>query len=151
MINTAMKTITKEKIIEHPLETAFGIESGTTIVEYKEVLPTEVIPMPNYDKKDDEIETKLEEIYTSAMGNVETISDEIERVEGKYKARVGEVTAAMLNVALGAVREKSLLKQHKDKITVTALGASTPNTVNNTLIMDRNEVIKMLQKKNENK
>lgn len=138
-----MDIIKKEKYIEHPLEDVLDIDSGTTVVEYKEALPAEVIPMPNYDQKDDEIEGKLEEIYTVAMEQVQVISDETERVEGKYKARMGEVTATMLTVALGAVREKSALKMHKDKISGAAI--SGPSTVNNNLILaDRNEILRAL-------
>ena len=118
----------------------------TTIVEYKEVEPSPIVPMPTYDAKDDEIEGKLEEIYAVAMGSVETIGDEMERVEGKYKARIGEVTATMLNVALGAVREKAALKMHKDKIQPVTSGG--PQTVNNNLVVaDRNEILQMLLKK----
>lgn len=138
----ANQYITKEKTIEHPLEEVFDIPTGTTIVEYKETLPAQVVEMPNYDQKDGEIEEKLEEIYSVAMGQVEAISDEMERVEGKYKARIGEVSATMLNVALGAVREKSLLKQHKDKVKPTG----GPQTVNNTLNVvtaDRNELLRL--------
>ena len=82
------------------------------------------------------------------MGNVATIADEMERVEGKYKARIGEVTATMLNVALGAVREKTALKMHKDKL--TPIPGAGPQTVNNNLVVaDRNEILQMLlQKKN---
>ncbi|TFH11186.1 MAG: hypothetical protein E4H14_01140 [Candidatus Thorarchaeota archaeon] len=141
-----MKIIKRTKATAHPMEEALDIEEGTTMVEYKEILPAESVKMPTYDLKDDEIETKLEEVYATAMGNVTTVSDEIERVEGKYKARMGEVTAAMLNVALGAVREKSLLKQHKDKITLEVTTGSTPQTVNNNLVVtDRNEIMRMLQ------
>jgi hypothetical protein len=137
--------VTKEKLIEHPLENEFDIEPGTTIVEYTEVLPAEVVTMPNYDQKDDEIEGKLEQIYTVAMGQVTVLGDEVERVEGRFKARVGEVTATMLNVALGAVREKSLLKQHKDKLTPAQQAANTPHTVNNNLIVaDRNELLRLM-------
>jgi len=140
-----MKTIKKEKLIAHPLENTFDIEPGTTVVEYTEVLPAEIVKAPEYDKKDDEIEGKLEEVYTSAMGGVAAVGDAMETVEGKYKARIGEVTAAMLNVALGAVREKRELKQHKDKITVEAAESGTPNTVNNNLVVaDRNEILRIL-------
>lgn len=137
--------ITKEKLIEHPLEEVFDLDAGTTMVEYSEVLPAEVVAMPNYDQKDDEIEGKLEEIYTTAMGQVAVIGDEMERVEGRFKARIGEVTATMLNVALGAVREKSVLKMHKDKLTPAQQAASTPHTVNNNLIVaDRNELLRLM-------
>lgn len=144
--------VIKEKAVEHPLEELFDITPGTTVVEYTEALPAEIVQLPNYDAKDNEIEVKYEEIYTVAMENVETLGDEMQRVEGKYKARMGEVTATMLNVALGAVREKAQLKMHKDKLSPT----SGPQTVNNTLNVvtaDRNELIKILldqqQKKNQ--
>jgi len=141
-----MKLTTREKEIEHPMEDILDITPCTTIVEYKEVEPSPVVPMPTYDVKDDEIEGKLEEIYAVAMGNVETIGDEMERVEGKYKARIGEVTATMLNVALGAVRDIAALKMHKDKIQPVTSGG--PQTVNNNLVVaDRNEILQMLLKK----
>lgn len=138
---------TEEKLIEHPLEDLFGIESGTTMVEYREVVPDKPIEMPNYDDKDDEIEMKLEEIYSVSMGQVTLVADEMERVEGKYKARIGEVTATMLNVALGAVREKRMMKEHKDKLKPSMATAGTIN--NNTLVVasdsvvaDRNELLR---------
>lgn len=137
-------SITHQKLIAHPLEIELGIEPGTTVVEYKEHIPAEIIQPPSYDEKDLEIEEKLEEIYTEAMGQVSTLGDEIERVEGKYKARIGEVSATMLNVALGAVREKSHLKQHKDKV-VPAGPVGGSHTVNNNLIVaDRNELLRLM-------
>lgn len=142
-----MKIKTDEKLINHPLEQLFEIESGTTIVEYHEVLPEKPIEMPNYDKKDDEIEIKLEEIYATAMGQVTLVADEMERVEGRYKARIGEVTATMLNVALGAVREKRIMKEHKDKLTPgkPATGSVTNNTLvvaSDSIVADRNELLR---------
>lgn len=132
----------KSKTTEHPLETAFGIESGTTVVEYKEMTPTPTIPTPTYDDKDEEVDGQLEEIYATAMTQVATMADEIEKVEGKYKARMGEVTATILSVALGAVREKRQMKEHKDK----NVPVTTPHTVNNNLVItDRNEILRLLQ------
>jgi len=146
-----MEVVTKTKNIQHPMEDVLDLDPGTTLVEYNEVIPSVPVAMPDYDVKDDEIETKLEEIYTVAMGNVEAVADELDRVEGKYKARIGEVTAAMLNVALGAVREKRELKKHKDGIAPTS-GDGNPRTVNNNLIVaDRNEILRFLQKKGEGK
>lgn len=140
-----MDSVTKEKNVAHPLEDILDIEPCTTVVEYKEFVPAEVIPAPNYDAKDSEIEDKLEEIYTIAIGNVGVISDEMERVEGKYKARIGEVTATMLNVALGAVKQKADLKMHKDKLAVDKHSAGTPHTVNNNLVVsDRNSILRAL-------
>lgn len=140
-----MKVIKKEKLVSHPLEVEFDIEDHTTPVEYNVVVPDEVVEVVGYDEKDNEVEEKLEEIYAVAMGQVEVIADEMERVEGKFKARVGEVTATMLNVALGAVREKRMLKEHKDKLGVTAKNAGTPNTLNQNLIVaDRNDILRTL-------
>lgn len=136
------------KAISHPMERALDIESGTTMVEFQEIVVEPQVEMPDYDKKDSEIELKLEEIYTLAIGNVSTISDEMERVEGKFKARVGEVAATMLNVALGAVREKSQLKQHKDKLQLDTKNSSLPSrnetTNNNLIVADRNELLRIL-------
>ena len=142
-----MKVLKSEKQEDHPLEVIFDIESGTTIVEYKEVVPDEVIPMPNYDAKDDEIEEKLEEIYAVAMANVAEIGDEMGKVEGRFKARIGEVSATMLTVALGAVREKASLKAHKDKMYGGRVAG--PGTVNNNLNItaDRNEILKVMMDK----
>jgi len=143
-----MHTVKKTKLVEHPMENVLDIEPGTTVVEYTEVLPAVIVKMPEYDKKDDEIETKLEEVYITAMGNVATVADALETAEGKYKARIGEVTAAMLTVALGAVREKRELKMHKDKITLDAVEGATPRTVNNNLVVaDRNEILRILADK----
>ena len=118
-----MKRIHTDKLVTHPLEEAFGIEPGTTVSEVIVAVPDEVSVMPDYDQKDIEIEAKLEEIYATAMGQVVIISDELDRVEGKFKARMGEVTATMLNVALSAVHEKTILKVHKDKLMSEKMGS----------------------------
>jgi hypothetical protein len=139
-----MNIIAKEKTIAHPLEDVFGIEVGTTVAEYREVVPVELTPAIDYDEKDNEIEGNLEEIYNTAMGQVLNIADTMDMVEGKYKARVGEVTATMLSVALGATRERRMMKEHKDKLTPN----KNTGTINNTLIMgdsvlaDRNELLR---------
>lgn len=141
-----MKTVIKTELTSHPMEDLLGLEAGTTLIEYQEITPADVVPHAAYDDKDVEIEEKLESIYTIAMGNVAVISDEMEKVEGKYKARIGEVTATMLNVALSAVREKREMKQHKDKtIMETTRGPSTVN--NNLVVADRNEIMRMLRDK----
>lgn len=145
-----MKFVTKEKLTDHPLEDVFDIEENSTIVEYTEPIPSELVEMPAYDAKDNEIEGQLEEIYTIAISGATTTSDEIERVEGKYKARIAETTAGMLNVALGAVREKRELKKHKDS-QVSSPGTGTHTTNNNLIVADRNELLRMLIDKQREK
>ena len=142
MITTKKAT----KFIEHPLEDALDIEPCTTLTEYVEVVPDVPIMHVAYDDKDSEIENKIEEVYSAAMNSANVLADEIEQVEGKYKARMGEVSATMLNVALGAIREKRQLKEHKDKST-TASGNGTKTVNNNLVVADRNEILRILQGK----
>lgn len=146
-----MKIITSNQFTEHSLEEVFDITPCTTITECKAVVPSEVVVMPNYDNKDNEIEGKLEEIYSAAMATVEELTDQIGGVEGRHKARIGEVSATMLTVALGAVREKSALKMHKDKSAVQAANVGTPNSVTNNLniVADRNELLRMMLDKSK--
>lgn len=139
-----MKVVKGEHLDDHPLELVFDIESGTTVTEYKEVVPDEVVQMPNYDEKDNEIEGKLEEIYAVAMANVAEIGDEMGRVEGRFKARIGEVSATMLSVALDAVRQKATLKAHKDKMTVSPGGVAGSADENGNVRADRNEILRLL-------
>lgn len=139
-----MDLIPKEKLITHPLEDVFNIEPGTTVVEYQERVSPPLVELPTYDEKDKEIEEQYQEVYETAMDQVQVISDEMERVQGQYKARMGEVTATMLTVALNAAREKAQLKMHKDKQTPKP-GAEGAKTVNNNLIVaDRNELLRAL-------
>lgn len=143
-----MEEVKKERQIAHPMEDVLGIERGSTVVEYTEILPSVPVPMPEYDDKDDEIEGKIEEIYAFAMSKVSTVGDQIDIVEGKYKARLGEVAATMLNVALGAVREKRELKKHKDQVQLKQAEVMTPkNVTNNNVVLTRNDLLDMLQKK----
>ena len=140
---------TKEKVIAHPLEAEFNITSNTTVVEVIDVVPVQTVATPEYDDKDVEIEEKLDTIYKKALAHAEALGDEIEMVEGRYKARVGEVAATMLNVALASVREKSHMKQHKDKLSTTRKGevpTGGGGTTNNTLVVaNHSELLKLLQ------
>ena len=147
-----MEIKTEEKFISHPMEDILGIESGTTITEFTEVIPGDVVECPLYDNKDDEIEEKLEEIYSLALSTVTSVSDEIERVEGRYKAGLAENVTQSLNVALSAVREKRMLKEHKDKLTLSSAKLKNQSNVtnNNLIIANRNEILKMLADGNKN-
>lgn len=137
-----MEFVRKQKLINHPMEDVFNLEPNSTLVEYKEPVVAPIETPNEYDTKDCEIETKIEEIYTAAMGQVSVLQDQVEIVEGKYKARISEVSATMLNVALGAVREKRELKKHKDGIKSNGNGGGTTN--NNLVVADRNDLLKLL-------
>lgn len=134
------------KTIAHPLEDAFGIPSGTTEIS-KNVVSTEVTEHSEYDEKDDEIDTQLQEIADFATAGYQDFQDEIDKVEGKYKARMGEVAKQYLDVALTAIDRKLKLKEHKDKISVKkTVSAGKGAVTNNTLIVtgNRNDVLKQL-------
>lgn len=128
--------------IEHPLEEVFDIEPGTTIIPTV-VRSTEMTVAHQYDEKDTEIEGQFQEIYDSALGAFEELFQETQVIEGKYKARSGEVAVQFLNAALAAAQSKSGLKQHKDKLITAVKG---PSTVNNNLIVgDRNDILRKLR------
>jgi len=124
------------KTIEHPMEEFLGIESGTTEIEVFS-REGELITAEGYDEKDREIDEQFQEIYDSAMDGYDLLSEELHKVEGKYKARVGEVSVQHLNAALSAAKAKADFKQTKDKLESSdkKIGPSHV-TNNNTLIVD---------------
>jgi hypothetical protein len=146
-----MKVTIEEKLVSHPMEEFLGIESGTTMIEHKEfeIAPIQQSSVVEYDEKDDDIEQKLDDIYNLALNQVTVMSDELELVEGRYKAGLAETSTQMLTVALGAIRERSLLKQHKDKLQIATdkinIKRGDKNITNNNLIVaNRNEILKMI-------
>lgn len=135
----------KEKPTEHPLEEVLDLERRTTMMEVPERAPAEIVTTNDYDEKDKEIEKQLQEVYESAMTQFEITCEEAEKVEGKYKARNGEVAIQALNAALAAVRTKAEVKSSKDKVNAKLATGSGPNTLNQNLIVDRNELLKLLE------
>lgn len=130
-----MSKVTREEIevpIEHPLEAVFEMEPGTTLMP-QTVRTTEIVVADTYDEKDTEIEGQFQEVYDAAMGGFESQFQEVDTVEGKYKARIGEIAVQFLNAALAAANSKASLKSHKDKLSHDIKGA--PKTVNNNLII----------------
>jgi len=142
----------EDKSFEHPLEGFFEIEPGTTLIpgsntqELVDGEESNLVEAPHYDDKDKEIEQQLEDIRTIALDAFEEQQAEIETVEGRYKARLGEVAAQYLNIALNAIKEKNTTKLNKDK----NRSGGGPQTVNNNLIIDRNTLVnEILSRKNE--
>ena len=133
----------KEKAVEHPMEEILGIESGSTMVPHKETESKALTVPQEYDTKDHEIETELEDVRKAAYDAFETQQDTAEEVDPKYSARNAEVAAVYLRTALDAIREKSLLKQHKDKLHGGRSASDTPTkTVN--IFADRNTIMREL-------
>lgn len=147
----------KEVFNDHPLEELLDIESGSTEQTSLPVViePIDPVQPSNYDDKDMEVERKLEEVYATAIANVKHLSEEISHLgDGdRGKARLVEVTATMLNVALNAAKEKGSLKMHKDKHAPVGgengNGSGNGSTINNLVVTDRNTLLEMMGKKKE--
>lgn len=136
-----MKTVIETKTVEHPLEELFNIESGTTEIVVEQVQTAELVPVETYDDKDREIEGQFQEVYDAAMTSFADQAGLLMQSDPKYSARNMEVANAFLNTALAAAKEKAALKLGKEK----NISQAGPKTVNNNLIMDRNELLKMLK------
>lgn len=149
--------MTREKQIievetEHQLETVFGIEPGTTPVEVQQS-STELVPVETYDNKDGEIETQFQEVYNAAMDAYESSTgNEMQDIDPKYRARNAEVAVQYLNTALNAAKHKADMKMHKDKLGLaTRTAKDRGKTVNNNLIVDRNDLLRNILSRNEEK
>jgi hypothetical protein len=136
-----MKTVTTTSLTDHPLEAVFDIEPNTTVQLTEKVEPSEVVLSDLYDDKDYDIESQFQEIYDSAMTSFADQAGLLLQSDPKYSARNMEVANAFLNTALSAAKERASLKLGKDKLAQSG----GPKTVNNNLIMDRNDMLKMLK------
>lgn len=143
-----MSNITQHVVLsEHPLEEMLDIESGTTEMVKTEYQPADTVDISTYDDKDNEIEDQFDEIYNLALSSVTDIIDQTEQVEGKYKARMHEVAASTLQVALNAAKEKAGFKQHKDKLygkNGTTVSGDVNHTTNN-IVITQAELAKQLK------
>lgn len=131
--------------INHPMEGILDIEEGTTMVPAVK-RTTELVVSGQYDNKDDEIDGQFQEVYDLSLEAFEQQSQEAELVEGRYKARNGEIAAQYLNIALNAAKDKATLKVNKDKLSLAAekTTGTKVGTQNNLIVGDRNDIIKAL-------
>jgi hypothetical protein len=134
----------------HPMEDILDIEEGTTMVPAVK-RSSELVVSGQYDNKDDEIDAQYQEVYDLSLEAFEQQSQEAELVEGKYKARNGEIAAQYLNIALNAAKEKGTLKGNKDKLSLAAekVTKSGGTTNNNLIVGDRNDILKTLMGKDD--
>ena len=130
------------RTIEHPLEKLFDIESGTTVVEYKERVPVPLADHSAYDEKDKEIEGQFQELYDTALQSFVDVTDGVDGLEGKYQARNHEVATMYLQLALQAAKEKKELKQGKDRLEKTSKAAAG-NTTN--IVVTHSDILDMVR------
>lgn len=140
-----------EKVVSHPCEDLFDIEPNTTVMTVPAPRQTALAKPGNYDAKDQEIEEQYQEIYDKAMDAFDDIQEDMNGIEGKYKARNQEVGVALLNAALSAAKEKSRMKEHKDKLSggkgATIEGSNNViNQTNNTIHMSTSDLIASMAK-----
>jgi len=125
-----------------PLEETFEVEPYVTqgdIMEYDE---KDNIVGESYDEKDKSLDEEFNNVYVKALDAYSSLSEELEFVEGKYKARVGEVSNQFLNTALNAAKEKANLKGHKDNLVMKETNKTTNN---NLFVGNHEELLKLLK------
>lgn len=132
--------------IEHPFENMFEIEPGSTILHKPDYDVNGMVLYDQYDEKEQEIEAQYQTIYSAAFAAFtdQVMSTQRGENPGMYGKNL-EAAAKFLSTALDAVKEKAELKHKKDK-TITKTVTAT-NVTNNNLIMDREDLISMLQGK----
>lgn len=133
-----------EKLISHPLEEVFDIESGTTAITSYEAENLPSMLFEPYDDKDVEIEDQFQEVYEKAMTAFTSQMDDCAIVDPKYTARKSEVAAVFLNTALAAAKEKASLKQTKEKLIIASIASKKIVTNNNLVVTSRNDLLKLL-------
>lgn len=137
-----------EKLIElqsHPLEEHFGIKKGSTEMVSVQRKTIDLVKPEQYDDKDVEIEKDYQEIADSALNIVELLRGQLGNSEPKYMARLAEVIGQQLNTALSAVDKKAKLKSGKDNYLLRKEKATTPKSVNQTLIINREALLDMMK------
>lgn len=132
--------------IEHPFESMFEIEPGTTVISKPDYDDNGMVVYESYDEKEQEIEAQYQTIYTAAFAAFTTqVSSAQYGSDPSYHGKNLEAAAKFLSTALDAVKEKAELKHKKDKFTNKQ--PIQTNVTNNNLIMDREDFIKMLKGK----
>jgi hypothetical protein len=154
----------------NPLESVFDIEPGSTpvfddihkkaAVEVNERASIIIDPTsgelvarksePTVDEIDKEeriedlhIDGQLETVHSSAIIAFEKSARMAQEVDPKFAARQNEVAAQFLTIALNAVNSRVDAKFKRQKARAAKISASTPGTVNNTVIVaDRNALLK---------
>lgn len=138
--------------VVHPLETVFELEEGSTLVHNLQMqvssiantTPTPEVSVGSYDERDQSIEEQLTRVQSEALLIVDTLKQTIMFADSKGASRAAEVSVQALNAALDAIRQKADVKKHKDKITATGGINSIQTTNNNTLVVDRNQLLSLI-------
>lgn len=140
----------------HALETVFNIEPKTTstdLIEYPvvEVPVVEVcdpdnpnlIPAHEYDIRDASIDAQLSLIQGEALALNEKLKQSMATSDPRSTVKLGEIAVSALGTALEAVKQKSNIKVHKDKLKTNGGITSATTTINNnTIVVSRSELLR---------
>jgi len=95
--------------------------------------------------EDLQIDGKLNEIYDNAITAFNNHAGLAENADPRFSARNGEVAAQYLKLALDSTNSKVEAKYKRNKVRIARMGAGTPNSVQNNLVVaDRNDVLKSI-------
>lgn len=133
-----------------PLENFFNLPS---LIEddkqnKKEQAPQELVVAPVYDEKDKETESLLDDIRSRALDAHDRILDEADEVDGRSLARLYEVAAGYLDIALKSVDKRSKIKEHKDKLNNSKSAKPSTQITNTNVTINTAELIKELSSDN---
>lgn len=147
-LNEPIKRKVKQKR-SHALEKFFSVPEESTETD-KVVVEYPLKKSDDYDAKDAEIEKELHNVFEKAMEGYESLSEILDSVEPKYRARIAEVAATYLNTALNASTKRASQKESIKKLDMKQQEinkrASGSKTTNNIVFNgDRNEFLKFLK------
>ena len=133
----------------HALEKYFEVPEESTETE-RLVVSYPLKKSKDYDDKDSEIEKEIHRVFERAMEGYESLSEILDNVEPKYRARIAEVAATYLNTALNASSKRASQKENIKKLEMKQQEidkrSSTSKTTNNIIHTgDRNEFLKFLR------
>lgn len=139
-------------IQNHPLESIFGMSSGT--MDYSMDDRNEMIEAPqpvqgvepDDDAEDLAIKAQIEDVYNAAFEGYRAQTEMSETCEPRYAARQQEVANGCLSIALSAIALRSKNKGDKRKATqFIPFGNNITNS--NVIIADRNELLEQMAEK----
>jgi hypothetical protein len=133
-----------ETYIAHNFESLFDIQESTTLLDIPQTNIVENSECPLYDQKDDEIEQQFQSIYEAALNAYDNQIMMVERgiSDPSNNHKVLDVANNFLKTALDSVKAKADLKKNKER-NVNIKNVDN-RSINNNIIMDRNELLKMM-------
>jgi hypothetical protein len=133
-----------ETYIAHNFESLFDIQESTTLLDIPQTNIVENSECPLYDQKDDEIEQQFQSIYEAALNAYDNQIMMVERgiSDPSNNHKTLDVANNFLKTALDSVKAKADLKKNKER-NVNIKNVDN-RSINNNIIMDRNELLKMM-------